>query len=215
MRTVVLIQARMGSTRLPGKIALPLDGKPVLWHVWARCRQALGGNNVYIAAARDVPPDHLPPCPTPRTDRPDTDVLGRFADVAGVIGLAGDDRIVRVTADCPFLDPRLVRIAASDDYCLWWDHATGNVCETFSVAGLYRADYDTAPDDPRREHVCPALPYFERDETYPPAHPRYRLELNTAEDYERLSALATACRASTLPPFRDVLATYDRLWPAP
>jgi glutamate-1-semialdehyde 2,1-aminomutase len=109
MNTVAIIQARMGSTRLPGKVMMPLGGHPVLeWCVRA-ARAAVGVDQVYVATstlpADDVIAnwcdDHGVLC----WRGSETDVLDRFI---GCARTAGADVILRLTGDEPFLDPRLI-----------------------------------------------------------------------------------------------------------
>ena len=109
MSTVVIIQARMGSTRLPGKVLRPIAGRPMLWHIVQRVRQ-VGNLTDVVVATSDQP-----------TDRPlrafcsaegisffagsENDVLDRFYRAARTFD---GDPLVRITGDCPFVDPDLV-----------------------------------------------------------------------------------------------------------
>lgn len=116
-RTIAVIQARMGSTRLPGKSMLPLAGKPMLWHVIERTKKIARVDSIVLAT----------------TTKKRDDVLARLAKKSGVgvfrgaeedvlkrfIGAAKKmkgDIIVRINADCPLFDPgsvdELVRIRA-------------------------------------------------------------------------------------------------------
>lgn len=108
-RVVGVVQARMGSTRLPGKVLMDLHGKPMLVRVVERLRQSAHVEEVWIATG-DGPEDEpiVSICetrgyPVYRGDL--HDVLDRFYQFAR---RARADVVVRVTADCPFLDPRLV-----------------------------------------------------------------------------------------------------------
>ncbi len=92
MNTLVVIQARLASTRLPGKINMLISGKSMLTHVYERaCR--IGPT--HIADARHYP------------EIPEQYVLARFAAVAERYPLV--DTFVRLTADCPMLDVGLAR----------------------------------------------------------------------------------------------------------
>jgi len=112
MKTVAVIQARIGSTRLPGKVMMPLGGYPVLaWCVRA-ARAAPGVDEVWVATstlpADDVIADwcearHVLRIPAWRGS--ETDVLDRFA---GAMNVSGADVILRLTGDCPFLDPQVI-----------------------------------------------------------------------------------------------------------
>lgn len=106
MRVVAVIQARMGSTRLPGKILMELAGKPVLRHVIDRVKAAGVFDEVAVAT----------------TQRDIDDEAARLADIWGATVIRGDeddvlsrygiaaektnaDAVMRVTADCPLIDP--------------------------------------------------------------------------------------------------------------
>jgi spore coat polysaccharide biosynthesis protein SpsF len=108
-RVVVVIQARMGSSRLPGKVLEDLGGEPVLaWSV-ERCRLARGVSEVVVAtttAATDEPIVEL--CRTRRWAcfrGSEDDVLSRYV---GAARAHRSDVVVRVTSDCPFVDPAIV-----------------------------------------------------------------------------------------------------------
>ena len=106
MRTVAIIQARMGSTRFPGKVMAMLAGKTVIQRVIERAER-LNVDDIVVATT-DREEDHV------LIERPKDGAL-RFAwngdpnDVLGrYVACAKDrraDRIVRITADCPLLDP--------------------------------------------------------------------------------------------------------------
>jgi glutamate-1-semialdehyde 2,1-aminomutase/spore coat polysaccharide biosynthesis protein SpsF len=112
MKVVAVIQARMGSTRLPGKVMMDLGGLPVLaWCVRA-ARAAPGVDEVWVATstlpADDVIADwceaeHVLSVPVWRGS--ETDVLDRFI---GCADAARADIILRLTGDCPFLDPQVI-----------------------------------------------------------------------------------------------------------
>src|SRR5882762_3160543 len=110
MKVVAIIQARMGSTRLPGKVMMPLDTFPVLaWCVRA-ARAAPGIDEVWVATSTLPADDAITSwCRDHDIDfwrGSETDVLGRFYDCT--MPLAGEDIILRLTGDCPFLDPQVI-----------------------------------------------------------------------------------------------------------
>ena len=109
MRVAVIVQARLGSTRLPGKALLPVGDLPLLGHVLRQCRAARRADRVVLATtdlseddalaalARDTGSEVF------RGSR--DDVLGRFL---GAAERARADLVVRVTGDCPFVCPDLI-----------------------------------------------------------------------------------------------------------
>src|SRR4249919_2185599 len=111
MRTLVVIQARMGSTRLPGKVLADLGGRPLLGLQLDRLA-ALADARVMVATSslnRDDPIVALAAERGVSTVRgPEDDVLRRFAMA---LGAQPADEVVRLTADCPLTDPRLVDAA--------------------------------------------------------------------------------------------------------
>ena len=172
MRPVSIIQARMGSTRLPGKVLKPILGRPMLWYIVQRVRWAPDVVEVVVATS-DQPGDE----PIRRFCQEhdialfagsENDVLDRFYRAA--VQYAGDP-LIRITGDCPFVDPKVVgcllELYKIGDY----DHvgvATGAGAvfldggrfpdgldaECFSFATLERAWRETTePSD--REHVTP------------------------------------------------------------
>ena len=163
MRTVAVIQARMGSSRLPGKVMMELGGVPVLAQVVARARVAPGVDAVCVATpitSQDDPLAALAETLGAEVARgSETDVLSRYALAAEVTGA---DRIVRITADCPFLDPRVAgRVLALLDTGA--DYASnvaprswpkGLDVEAFTRHALVRA-HEAAVDPYDREHVTP------------------------------------------------------------
>jgi spore coat polysaccharide biosynthesis protein SpsF len=108
-RVVAIVQARMSSSRLPGKVLRPLDGRPVLEWV-LRAATASSVDAVVVATSVDASDDPVAALgarhPGVRVHRgPLDDVLTRFTGA-----LVGDSAqgVVRLTADCPLLDPALI-----------------------------------------------------------------------------------------------------------
>lgn len=109
MKTVCVIQARMGSTRLPGKVLMDLGGRPVLAHVVDRAKHARTVDQVVVATSRRGDDDLVAALASAlgvATVRgPEDDVLTRYC-VAAEEHRA--DIVVRITADCPLVDARLI-----------------------------------------------------------------------------------------------------------
>ena len=109
MKTVAIIQARMGSTRLPGKVLLDLAGEPMLARVVHRVQRARSLQEVMVATTVQPGDDaivqlcaaHGWPCARGSQD----DVLDRYYQAA----LASQaDIVVRITSDCPLIEPEVI-----------------------------------------------------------------------------------------------------------
>lgn len=106
MRTVAIIQARMGSSRLPGKMLMPLAGIPVIQWVYDRARQIEGLDDMIVATTTTSKDDPLvASCMEHRIPvfrGSENDVLDRYYQAAQATAA---DVVIRVTGDCPLLDP--------------------------------------------------------------------------------------------------------------
>jgi len=109
MNTVAIIQARMGSSRLPGKVLRPLLGKPMLAHIVDRVRAARGIDKVVVATSDKMIDQAIVDfCANGQIDcfaGDEMDVLDRFYRAAAAHQA---DRVLRITADCPLADPGLI-----------------------------------------------------------------------------------------------------------
>ncbi len=109
MNVVAVIQARMGSTRLPGKVLADLVGAPMLDRVIERVRLAARVDVVWVACSDARADDPIAAralsLRAPVFRGSEQDVLGRFV---GAADAAGADLIVRLTADCPLLDGAVI-----------------------------------------------------------------------------------------------------------
>jgi len=108
-RTIAILQARMGSSRLPGKVLLDIAGQPMLARVVQRVRHAHLLDEVVVATTQDSSDDPLADycrkqnIPCMRGSQ--FDVLDRFHQAAQQ---QKADIVVRITADCPVIDPLLI-----------------------------------------------------------------------------------------------------------
>lgn len=162
MRTVCIIQARMSSTRLPGKVLLPLAGRAVLAHVIERLSRCTTLSEVVVATSDDASDDVLAQWCRDHDVRVFrgslNDVLDRYYQCA----LSHHAQaVVRITADCPALDPTLVdevvlgfQAGAYDLYYLGGEFPDGLDCAVFSFSALQRA-WREAKLPSEREHVGP------------------------------------------------------------
>jgi spore coat polysaccharide biosynthesis protein SpsF len=105
----IIIQARMGSTRLPKKVLADIEGHPMLWHVIERAKNAKKADKV-IVATTDLPEDKeiikiAESCGVESYAGSENDVLDRYYMASKKIDA---DIIVRITGDCPFIDPEII-----------------------------------------------------------------------------------------------------------
>ena len=149
MEFLAVVQARMGSSRLPGKMLTPLAGRPALWHVLRRLEEAPSLGRVVLAV-----PDTSPNDPLERLARTrrtachrgsDEDVLDRLYWAARSYAPRA---VVRVTGDCTLLDPHVVEAvialfrSGQYDYasnCLVPSFPDGLDVEVMSLASLEEA----------------------------------------------------------------------------
>ncbi|MFH1265020.1 MAG: glycosyltransferase family protein [Planctomycetota bacterium] len=166
MNVVAIIQARMGSTRLPGKVLLDLAGRTMLARVVRRVGRAALIDEVMVATA-DAPDDDAIVEECRRLRVPcfrgsEHDVLDRFHRAA-IAHRA--DVVVRITADCPLIDPevtdRVIRAFVDErpDYAsniLRRTYPRGLDTEVMTAAALVRASSE-AGEAYQRTHVTPYL----------------------------------------------------------
>ncbi len=163
MRVGCIIQARLGSARLPGKVLADIGGWPMIRHVWHR--MALVGIPVVIAVPEEDLPEIHAGWPGSQYSAPDcdsTDVLQRYLLTAKQHSF---DAIMRVTGDSPLVDPgqcsRVLQLfhAGQYDYVandLRPSYPKGLGCEVFTREALQRAHENVRAAHPRdREHVTP------------------------------------------------------------
>ena len=203
MTTLIIVQARMTSTRLPGKVLLPLAGEPMLTRLIERLRRVRRADGIVVATTTNATDDPIAAlCAqlgVPCHRGSEHDVLSRYADAAR---LHGADTVVRITSDCPLIDPALIDqvIAAYEeggiDYVSnmlppTWPY--GMAVEVFSAAALAQAHAE-ATQAAEREHVTPFLywhpeRYRLRNVASPVDLSQHRWTVDTPEDYALVSRL--------------------------
>ncbi|NQW12291.1 MAG: glycosyltransferase family protein [Alphaproteobacteria bacterium] len=225
-RTVAVIQARMTSRRLPGKVLLEVLGRPLLGHQIDRVGRATRVDAVVIATTANPTDD--PIAALAKTlgigchRGSETDVLGRVTDAAEQVGATV---MVRLTGDCPLIDPDLLDAALG---CLIesdppLDYVTNDPPRTWPI-GLdvevmrmtaLRAAAAEATDPYDREHVTPFL--YTRPERFrldsircPEDLSHHRWTLDEPADFELIKRILEAL-LPVKPDFgwRDVLALVE------
>lgn len=198
MGILVIVQARLGSSRLPSKVLELIGDQPALFHTVMRAKTALWHAEHLVAAPKADVPAMREICVGNffGWHGPENDVLGRFN---AAVGLRDVTTVVRLTADCPFVDPVGIRAVADAvesgeaDYAWTGDQVNGLDAEAFSRDLLARANrYATAEDD--REHVTPWIRrHASRVYRYDGYDhlPRYRWTLDDAADLAFLRRIAS------------------------
>lgn len=109
MNRVAIIQARMGSTRLPNKVLMKIMDKPMLWYIVDRLKRAKNVDDVVIATSNQSKDDAIESfCKIYNINYfrgSESDVLDRFYNTAKEFDA---DIIYRITGDCPLVDPSLI-----------------------------------------------------------------------------------------------------------
>ena len=220
--TIIVIQARLGSTRLPGKVLAPMDRVPLLVHCIRRLLSA-GAGPVVVATsdlARDAPVAGTAAQAGARVVRGDeADVLGRFAraieDWSGPF-------VIRATGDNPAVDPGSVTrvraaLAGGADYAVERGLPLGATVEGVRADRLRRAAAEAvSPRD--REHVTPfirARPdrflVVELDAPPELARPDLRFTVDTPDDFAYMRALLEDLGAgSRIVPLAEIIARATR-----
>lgn len=164
IETTAIIQARMGSARLPGKVLLEVEGKPLICYLLERVAAAKSIGKVIVATSTEPMDDPIAKLCKEKNVAcyrgNHEDVLDRYYQAARQFKL---ERIVRLTADCPLIDPKiidsLVSVYIKGDYDYVanttppkWTFPIGMDVEVFSFNALERAWHDEKDPD-QREHV--------------------------------------------------------------
>jgi spore coat polysaccharide biosynthesis protein SpsF len=227
MRVAVIVQARMGSTRLPGKVLKPVLGKPLLSYQFERLRRARTANVLVLATSTLPADDALEAWAMAEgvlcVRGSESDVLDRFRAAAAA---ARADVVVRVTGDCPLIDPGVLDDAVTL-FLAEGAKGYGSNCnpertfprgldvEVFSREALEEAARE-AKSPAEREHVTPYL--IRRPERFPPvllhsgeSFGSLRWTVDAPEDFELVKRVLEALHPAN-PGFgwREVLALLKR-----
>jgi glutamate-1-semialdehyde 2,1-aminomutase/spore coat polysaccharide biosynthesis protein SpsF len=231
MTVVALIQARISSTRLPGKVLKNLSGKPVLQWVVDAARAIPGVDEVVVATSDDKADDAIEVyCKKNKISifrGSQSDVLSRMAGAARKFKAT---HLLRLTADCPLLDPHVcgtILAMLKREGC---DYASnigvnswpdGLDCEAMTASALFNADKN-AKKPSEREHVTPYIrkrgSEFKSKNFFSPmvGLENERWTLDDKADYEFLLAVTRHFLNLSRPPFYtevlDVLAEHPEIY---
>ena len=186
MRIIGVIEARMGSTRFPGKVLAELAGRPILWHIVQRLRHCHVLERLVLATSVE----------------PANDILAAYASELGLVVVRGPedslldrhliaasafkpDIIVRITGDCPLVDPGIVDRLVEQMVVTGAAYATvrpGSPCihegiDPFTTDVLLRLATEVGHEPSVREHVVSYL------KTHPDFAPITYIELDKDEEF--------------------------------
>ena len=224
MNIVAIIQARMGSSRLPGKVLMDLGGEMVLGRVVRRLQRSRHISKIVVATTT-VPADEVIVAECDRLEvlcfrGSEHDVLDRYYQAARANAA---DAVVRITSDCPLIDPELVDETVEVFGDKHADYASnvfprtyprGLDTEVFSFDALDRA-WREAREAHQREHVTPYL--YEHPQIFKLAslsgaadYSRYRWTLDTLEDLELLRTIYSRFHGRDDFSWKEVLRLMER-----
>jgi spore coat polysaccharide biosynthesis protein SpsF len=220
VKIVGVIQARVGSTRLPGKVLLPLGGRPVLERMLARVACAAQLDEIVVATTRLAADESIRALAAARgvpcvAGHP-TDLIDRHLAAARATSA---DAVVKIPSDCPLIDPAVIDQAVG---CFranagryqfvsnlhpgsWPD---GNDVEVIRLDALEAAGRE-AQRPFQREHTTPFI--WDQPERFALGNvtwstgqdlsATHRLTLDYLEDYQLISAVFDALHRPDAPPF--------------
>lgn len=166
MKYLILIQARCGSSRLPGKVLLDLEGRTVLERVIERARRSKYADETIVVTTINMEDLKIVKVCADNGIRvfcgSEDDVLDRFYQVAKLLV---PENIIRITADCPLMDPEMIdmviekHMKEGSDYtsnCIIESYPDGLDVEVFKFSALEKA-WSDARLKSEREHVTPFI----------------------------------------------------------
>jgi spore coat polysaccharide biosynthesis protein SpsF len=163
-KIVAIIQARTGSSRLPGKVMFPLGGEPVLSHVIKRVNAASEVDKTIVATSiqkqDNVIAQYTPSFGADVHRGSESNVLSRFYEVVRQVN---PQIIVRITADCPLISPQFLDYSISQVQSSDVDYTSASLNRTFPrgvtaetfTAESFKTVYDESTQLRHQEHVTP------------------------------------------------------------
>jgi spore coat polysaccharide biosynthesis protein SpsF (cytidylyltransferase family) len=222
MKTVVIVQARSGSSRLPGKVLMSIGGSTVLAWVLRRCA-LIEGIDAVVCAIPAGEADDVVAVEAERSGAAvwrgsEQDVLDRYYQAACAFGA---DVVLRVTSDCPAIDPAVAASViklraetaadfAANNFERSWPHGLDVECFTFPALERAWREATTAHE---REHVGPYMrdpSRFQLANLAGPGLAQERWTLDFPEDYAFFEALFDELPADGRWGWRDVLDVVRR-----
>lgn len=208
MKVLCIVQARMGSERLPGKVMKKLGDKPMIEHTLERVKKARFVDEVVLATSdkptEQVMVDYLKSKNWPVFLGDENNVLKRYVECEKEFS---GDIIIRVTGDCPFIDPDIIDNVVSYFMINDFDYVRLDVPESFirgfdvevftkeAMHRVYEIASGIEGDSPYKEHVTYYM-YKHEDEFKvgrvcgsDKYKKDYRLCVDTPEDFELVTKI--------------------------
>jgi len=225
VRVVAIVQARMGSTRLPGKVLMDIGGNTALYRVITRLSRATRINEIVVATTT-APQDDAIVAESKRIGvkwfrGAENDVLGRYCQAANA---SRANLVVRITSDCPLIDPEIVDqvvekcVTEKADFAcnvIRRSFPRGLDTEVFSTTALMKTE-KLAREPYQREHVTPL--FYEGQDLFQIVsvsagrdYSRYRWTLDTPEDLELIRAIYSHFNNNDNFTWREVISLMERL----
>lgn len=224
MKVVAIIQARMGSTRLPGKVLMPLGNTVLLDYVYKRACSILNVDSVVIATSVSATDDPIEVwCAENQYScfRGDEhDLLKRFLECAQAHNA---DYVVRITGDCPFFDPQMAEMLIQESVKRKAQYGRifpsnipiglkVSIIEAETLAAISRI----AEHPFYREHITlyldEHLDQFDTWSVTPPQYylnKNYRLTIDTEKDLELCNTIVREFGTNELVPSFDIVKLLD------
>ena len=218
-----IIQARMGSSRLPSKVLMKSDdGRPLLYYVINQLRYCTKVKNLVIATTTNQEDDEIEKFANDNSVNifrgKEKDVLDRYFQCAKKYSFS---TIVRITADCPLIDPQIVDKVIEKFFSGNYDFATNTLTRTFpigidvevfSFSALNRA-WENTQLPSEREHVTP---YLRKEENFKIINiendkniSNLRLTVDRIEDFELIKQILNNISINPIH-LEDVLELFSR-----
>ena len=230
MRVNAIIQARCGSTRFPEKVFADIDGKPLLWHVVNRLKYTRKIDEIIVATTKNEKDDVIEKwCENENVcyfRGSENDVLNRYYQAALAFK---SDIVVRVTADDPFKEPKVIDEVIEMLIKENLDLVTNNYppsfpegldCEAFTFSTLKKMELE-AKDEFEREHVTQYV--YRHSDMFRIGNvvsqrqlSEYRWTIDTKEDYEMVKAIYSKRKSDLagillMDEILDILKKYPKI----
>jgi spore coat polysaccharide biosynthesis protein SpsF len=204
---LAIIQARMTSARLPGKVLISIAGKPILERVYERVSQCKYLNKVIIATSEHSSDDQIEQFCYSRGFScyrgPLDDVAGRFLSI---VQSEGVEEFIRISGDSPLIDPAIIDLVIAEYNADFYDLVTNVLYRTFpkgqSVelvrSSSFKKMYECLMNLDDKEHVTKAFYSYKsnykiKNIVAEPSAGDIQLSVDTQEDLDRATAIVNAC----------------------